>query len=137
MTDNENPENHEAPENAEQPTDTAVSEPVPAEPAPAAEPVPAYAAPLAPQPRLRDHLFSFRSVVAVALATLLLGGAGGAALVALTNDGHDDGPRIVQRGDRPGNDQRFGGGGPGFAPPGQRNQQQDGQGTAPEPGSAS
>lgn len=92
----------------------------------------------APQQRLRERLFSFRAVVAVAVATLLLGGAGGAALVAVTDDGQDDGPRIAQRGDGPGGygdrDRQFRdgpGGGPGFAPPQLR---QEGSRSAPETG---
>ncbi|RZI92758.1 MAG: hypothetical protein EOO67_07960 [Microbacterium sp.] len=113
----------------------------PADEAPAAAPVddtyvtpvtPAPAPPTTPQPRLRDHVFSFRSVVAVGVATLLLGGAGGAALVAVTNDGHDDGPRIARFGDGPGRYGNDGPGGGGFAPPGF---QQDGPRSAPGNGS--
>ena len=128
MAENDNPEI------PEQPADTAVSEPVPT-----AEPDPAYAVAPAPQPRLRDHLFSFQAVLAVALATLLLGGAGGAALVALTDDDHD-GPRVVQF-DGPGRDRGPGGfeRGPGDrqAPPGLPGRGTQGEDAQPESGSAS
>ncbi len=39
---------------------------------------------------LRERTWSFRSVVAVALATLIVGGLGGAAIGALVDDDHDD-----------------------------------------------
>lgn len=72
----------------------------------------------APRSRLRDRAFTFRSVVAVGVATLLLGGAGGAAVVAVTSDGHDGRHRVGRFADGPGRD---GGGpdhrnGPGFGP---------------------
>lgn len=128
MADNETPEQPAENTPAAAPVDQTVqAEPVQAA-APVAEPA-AAPAPAAPRPRLRDHLFTFRSVIAVGVATLLLGGAGGAALVAIADDGHEDGPRIIQRGDRP--DWQFQngpGGGPGFGPP---------NGTRPDSGSNS
>ena len=137
MADDEN--THEAPEVPDGPeapdpeTATTTAEPQAAPPAPAATPV-------AAGPRLRDRLFSFRSVVAVSLATLLLGGAGGAALVAATGDDHNDVRRVGRFGPGPGGfDNGFGprfrhNGGPGqqFSqqyPPGY----QGGQGSQEEP----
>lgn len=116
MADNETPEQPEETTPAADATaETAAVEAVPA-PAPEIQ----YAATPAPQaPRLRDHVFSFRSVIAVAVATLLLGGAGGAALVAVTGDDNDQ-VRITRFGDRPdrdGNGPQFQYGDRGFAPP--------------------
>lgn len=117
MADNETPEQPEEITPVADPT--TETEAVAAAPAPVAPAVPA--APAAP--RLRDHVFSFRSVIAVGVATLLIGGAGGAALVAVTSDDHDDQVRISRFGDRPGRDgngpqfQYGPDGGRGFAPP--------------------
>lgn len=119
-------------ENTEQPEETPAAE--------VAEPTQTALPPVAPaRPRLRDRAFTFRSVLAVGVATLLLGGAGGAAIVAATSDDHGDRPRITRFGDgRPGDDQRFGGcqwgngpGGPGMAPPNMQN----GPRNAPDSGS--
>jgi hypothetical protein len=67
------------------------------------------------RPRLRDHVVGMRGVAAVALAGLILGGAGGALLGAASAGGDDDrmGPG------------RGGFGGPGQMPqfPGQPPQQ--------------
>lgn len=41
-------------------------------------------------PRLRDRVWSFRAVLAVALATFLVGGLAGGAIVGLTRDDHPD-----------------------------------------------
>lgn len=43
--------------------------------------------------RWRDTLWTFRSVLAVAVASVLIGGTGGALVVAATGDGHDRGGR--------------------------------------------
>ncbi|HET6167250.1 MAG TPA: hypothetical protein VFE07_10510 [Marmoricola sp.] len=40
-------------------------------------------------PRLRDRVWSFRAMLAVALATLLIGGIAGGAIVAVADDGND------------------------------------------------
>ena len=61
------------------------------------------------EPGWRDRVLGLRGVAAVAVASLILGGAGGAALGALSNGADDDGGR------------------PGFGPgggPGQFQQQQ-------------
>jgi hypothetical protein len=42
------------------------------------------------RPRLRDHVVGMRGVAAVALAGLILGGAGGALLGAVSAGGDDD-----------------------------------------------
>ncbi|MCZ4499565.1 MAG: hypothetical protein JWQ74_2118 [Marmoricola sp.] len=87
--------------------------PVAGEPAPASGPVLV--------PRIRDRVWSFRAMLAVAVAALLIGGAGGAAVVAATDHGNDR-PRIGRFGGPDG--QRgpghgFDGNGPGAqqAPP--------------------
>jgi hypothetical protein len=67
---------------AEQPA--AASEAAPVVPAAA----PAQVEPA--RPRLRDHLFGLRSVVAVALAGVVLGGLGGFAVHAATDGGGRD-----------------------------------------------
>jgi hypothetical protein len=137
--------------------------PLPASPPPAEEtrtlpPDPVLSAPAAagppappPGPRFRDKLWSLRAVIAVALASVLLGGAGGAAIANLTNGNGNDGrmgpgnrfgPGELQRGQMPGGGQfgRGGGGGRfggGFGGPGDFNGQQQGQqGTVP-PGAPS
>ncbi|MCX6395887.1 MAG: hypothetical protein NTV23_05330 [Propionibacteriales bacterium] len=108
MAENENPESPEAPEAA------------PTTESPA---VPAAAATVPPGPRVRDRLYSFRALVAVAVATLLLGGAGGAAVVAATDDGHDGHDRHGRHGDGP-RMSRFDG-------PGYRDQGRPGRGGPP------
>lgn len=76
-----------------------------------------------PQPekvRLRDRMWSFRAMVAVAIATLLLGGAGGAAIVAATGHDHGDRERFGRFVGGPGGGREgFGGNGPGFGQQGQ------------------
>ncbi|MCW2783785.1 MAG: hypothetical protein JWP74_302 [Marmoricola sp.] len=47
-------------------------------------------------PRLRDRAWSLRSLLAVGLASLLIGGAGGATIVAATHDDHS--PRFLRVG---------------------------------------
>jgi hypothetical protein len=61
---------------------------------PATEPTPPPAdTAAAPGPvlvtRWRDRAWSFRAMIAVALASLLIGGVGGSVLVAATDDDHD------------------------------------------------
>ena len=107
---------------AEQPT------PAP-ETAPEAAPEAAQAQVEPARPRLRDHLFGLRSVVAVALAGVVLGGLGGFAVHAATDGGGRD-DRLGRFG--PGGFQ----GGPGGFPqgPGQRSPGQQGPGQqAPQP----
>lgn len=58
----------------------------PAAPA-ASEPAPP--APEQPKTRLRDRAFGLRSLIAVGVAALLLGGAGGAAIGVATGGGDD------------------------------------------------
>jgi hypothetical protein len=57
--------------------------------------------------RLRDRLRSLRAVIAVALASVIIGGLGGAALASVS--GHDDGRMGPGHG-------RFNRGGPGPTP---------------------
>jgi len=61
---------------------------VPPPDVPTSEAPPAAAA-AEPRPRFRDRVFGLRAVAAVAVASVLIGGAGGAALGARSN-GHDD-----------------------------------------------
>src|SRR5689334_20954103 len=96
MPENEN-ENPETPAAADAPT-TANPVVPPAAPPVEAQPV---AQPVAQPagPRFRDTVWNFRSMLAVAAASLLIGGLSGAAIVALA-DG-DDGPdraRVVNFG---------------------------------------
>lgn len=72
----------------------------------ASEPV---AGPAPTGPRLRDRMWSFRSILAVGIASLLLGGAGGAAIGAATG-GHDHDHERFGRFAGPGGMR----GGPGF-----------------------
>lgn len=75
----------------------------------------APAAPAAPAgPRLRDRMWTFRSLLAVGIASLLLGGAGGAALVAATGDDHDRDQHRMGRWNGPGGPGGFDGRGPGM-----------------------
>jgi hypothetical protein len=57
-------------------------------PDPAAAATPAPAAPVL-RTRWRDRAWSFRAMLAVALATLLIGGFAGGTVVALADDGRD------------------------------------------------
>jgi hypothetical protein len=57
-------------------------------PDPAAEPGATAPAPVM-KPRWRDRAWSFRAMLAVALATLLLGGIAGGTIVAAADDDHD------------------------------------------------
>ncbi|MCW2753254.1 MAG: hypothetical protein JWQ32_665 [Marmoricola sp.] len=120
------------PENtpAETPAEITAERVAPTAPEVAA-PVPARV----PGPRLRDQVWSFRSLLAVGIASLLLGGAGGAGIVAATTgDGHGD--RIARFAGGP--DGRRGpgfgrfGGGYGFnGGPGGLNAPQNGQQNGP------
>lgn len=60
-------------------------------------PVAAAPAPVATAtgPRLRDTVWNFRSMVLVAVASLLIGGMGGAAVVAAADEDHGDRARIA------------------------------------------
>jgi hypothetical protein len=110
--------------------DQARAADAPAAPPYAPPPVPAYAAqdqPPAtePRPRFRDRVLGMRGVIAVALASVVLGGVGGTVLGATTHG-----------------DDWFGHGGPGAFPaggpgrPGQSGQGvQPGQPPIPQPGS--
>jgi hypothetical protein len=114
--DNENPEEtvevsgaaeeqaqgHAEEAGAEAPTLQAPA--VPVEAAAATEAVQA-----APKARLRDRAWSFRAMLAVGVATLLIGGAGGAGIVALADGGNDHGPRIGRLAGGPGGPGGFGG----------------------------
>ncbi|HET6153206.1 MAG TPA: hypothetical protein VFE15_09620 [Marmoricola sp.] len=106
----------------------------------------ALAAPVTAVPakaRLRDRVWSFRAMLAVGVATLLIGGAGGAGIVALADGGNDHGPQIGRFAGGPGGPGGFGGrrggfgGGEGFGQngPGTRQfgqgQQGGQQGTQP------
>ncbi len=126
----------------ETPAETAEQEPVHAPETTEA----AAASP--PTVRLRDRVWSFRSILAVAIASLLLGGAGGAGIVAATDGhGHRDrfsrfafGPdgRGGMRFHRPGGGYGFNGGGPGgFYPPVMPQQNGQTGPTTPAPPSAS
>jgi hypothetical protein len=100
-----------------------------------------------PKQRLRDRMFSFRSLIAVSLASLIIGGLGGTTAGVLASNfadrgpgGHHRGqlgPRGFDHGNRgPGG---FAPGGNGWAPPGSNrgdNGQPDDNGqqpTAPQP----
>ena len=95
--------------------DPTPADETPADPAPAPAPQPA---PLAePKTRWRDRAFGFRGVLAVALASLILGGVGGAAIgVVASGDGDRHGPGRMEfrDGDRP---THGGPGMPGFGTP--------------------
>jgi hypothetical protein len=118
-------ENTDVPENA----DENLTNEIPATPAPEPARTPV---------RLRDQVWSFRSMIAVAAATLLIGGAGGAGLVALTNGDNGRPERVGRFADGPDGREGFGGG-PQFQRNGQQGQQgQDGTREAPPaPGSSS
>ncbi len=76
--------------------------------------------------RLRDRLWSFRAVIAVALASVIIGGLGGAALANVSEGGNDG-----RRG--PGGFGRGGPGGPG-GPPGMMNRGPHGRNQLPNGG---
>jgi hypothetical protein len=71
------------------------------DPAQAAPPSPPSASAAPARTPLRDRLFRFRSVVAVAAAGVVVGGAAGAGITALT-DGHDSRPQVGRNGFGPG-----------------------------------
>ena len=81
--------------------------------------------PTAPKPRFRDRVLGMKGVAAVALASVVLGGVGGAALGAISNgDGRFGGPGITMM--PPGGDgnQMMPPGMQGQLPPGTQPQQQ-------------
>ena len=85
------------------------------------QPAGSPAGPPADKQRLRDRLWSFRALIAVALASVIVGGLGGAALASVADNGNDG-----RRG--PGQFNRGGGfGGPGMMNRGPRNGQRNGQ----------
>ena len=120
-------------------TQPTAAQPGPAEEQPTAPPQPAPVAeaaaePPAPRTRLRDLVFGLRSLVAVAIAGVIVGGLGGFAIHAAT-DGHDE--RMGRFGPREG----FGGGpgggfqqGPGGFPQGPGGGFQQGPDGQPGPG---
>lgn len=75
-----------------------------------------------PQQRLRDRVWSFRALIAVALASVIVGGLGGAALASISKGG-DDG----RFGPGQGRFQRGGPGGPPGMNPGQQGRPGGGQ----------
>lgn len=86
-------------------------------------------------PRWRDRAWSFRAMLAVALATFLVGGIAGGVIVAATDDDHPDHGRfVIMPGDRmpPGwrMPHRFRDGGPQWR--WNDGQQPPGPGTAPD-----
>ncbi len=88
---------------------------------PVGSPVGPPVGPPADKQRLRDRLWSFRALIAVALASVIVGGLGGAALASVADNGNDG-----RRG--PGQFNRGGGfGGPGMMNRGPRNGRQNGQ----------
>lgn len=108
----------------------------PAEPAPV-EPAPVETAPVETGPRLRDTVWNFRSMVVVAVASLLIGGAAGAAITALADDDHAAPRRPAAFGER---GEGFGRGPGGFdgrpgqpLPPRPGLRQRDWQGRQPSP----
>ena len=114
-------------------------DPVPAaeHPAPAAPAAPAaQLPPVTERPRLRDLVFGLRSLVAVAVAGVVVGGVGGYALSAATDDdsgrmgrfGPGPGFRGGPDGGAPGGFQGGFQGGPGQQLPGQGPGQLPGQG---------
>ena len=88
----------------------------PADPTPA--PSPASPAATPEKTRLRDRALGFRAVLAVALAALILGGLGGAAIGVVSSGGDEQrGPGGGRHGFQPGPGQGPGGGlPPGTAP---------------------
>ena len=111
----------ESTENNETPANEAAD----AEPATAETAEPTEAQPVAAdKTRLRDRVFGIRGLAAVALASLILGGAGGAAIGAASagdDRDHDRGHPGMNNGQFPGGGQ-FGGRGQSddrqFLPPG-------------------
>ena len=75
----------EAPTAAVPPTPDREQSAPPTQPVTSAQP---------PGPRLRDTVWNFRSMLAVAFASLVIGGAAGSAITALASD--DDGPDRVR-----------------------------------------
>lgn len=95
-------------------------------PAPTAEqPAQAFSQESAPEPagpRLRDRVLGLRAVAGVAIASVILGAAGGAALGAVSAGDNGDGAGVGgpgRNGQPPGGQQQFQQGGPpGQLPPG-------------------
>jgi len=110
-----------------QPTAEQPGQPYGAQP-PGAYTQPPYAGP--PAPRFRDRVLGMRAVAGVALASVIIGGAGGVALGAVSNgdDGHDGrfGGGNFQPGQNgPGGSQFQQGGVPGQQPFGSGGQDDD------------
>ncbi len=102
---------------------TEPTEPTATQPPAAPEPTTPAADAAPVRPRLRDRVFGLRSLVAVALAGLVLGGVGGFGIHAATDDGGGDGrmDRFGPGGAFPGGPfpgGPGGRGGPGGFPPG-------------------
>jgi len=76
------------PDGGEAPTEETAQVPLDA-PQPAAQPVLVT--------RWRDRAWSFRAMIAVALATLLIGGIVGGTIVAVADDGNDGHSRFLMR----------------------------------------
>ena len=109
------------------PTPPPDPDPKPTQAPPAEQASTADAAPAPAKQRLRDRLWSFRAVIAVALASVIIGGLGGAALANVAQD--DDERRFGPgqgRFDRGGPDWRRG--------MGQREWRQDGPPGVPPSG---
>src|SRR5262245_5744008 len=91
-----------------QPTAAQPEPPAPPPPSPTGPPGPppawTPASPAPPRPRLRDRVFGLRSLIAVGVAGVILGGLAGFAIHAATDDDRRDG--------------RMGRFGPGFGPRG-------------------
>ena len=83
--------------------------------------------PAAGKPGLRERLWGLRALIAVALASVILGGLGGAALASVGKDGDGDGRGGPGQG-------RFQRGGPGGFNPGQQGQRGGGFGQPGQPG---
>ena len=100
------------------PPGPAVTGPAVTGPAVTGPAAPAAAASTPPKERLRDRLWSLRALIAVALASVIVGGLGGAALANVSKGGEDCRMGRFQRGGPPG---MMNGG------PGQRNGGRQGQ----------
>ncbi len=92
------PDSHpNRPSDPEPPAGNEATQSIPADPGPAGEPRSRWR-------RIQDRVWSFRAVLAVALASLIVGGLGGAAIAGLTgdDDGRGGGHGRFERGDADG-----------------------------------